>query len=68
MADYTEAADRTATLQQICHWGRRKEQRTEKKNKSRSKTELKSTGCCIFLALQVTLLLTAGAEGKRRRI
>jgi len=37
MADYTEAADRTATLQQICHWGRRKEQRTEKKNKSRTK-------------------------------
>jgi hypothetical protein len=30
MADYTEAADRTATLQQICHRGRRKEQRTEK--------------------------------------
>jgi hypothetical protein len=34
MADYTEAADRTATLQQICHWGRRKEQRTEKKIKA----------------------------------
>jgi len=34
------------------------EQMKKRKNKA---------GCCDFVALQVTLLLTAGAKGKRRR-
>jgi hypothetical protein len=50
---------------QICHRGRRKEQQTENKNKSISKTENKSTVCGVFLALQVTLFLTASEDGKR---
>jgi hypothetical protein len=47
--------------------GKRKRTTNKKQNKSRFKTENKSTVCGVLLALQVMLFLTAGKEGKEEK-
>jgi hypothetical protein len=47
--------------------GKRKRTKNKKQNKCRSKTENKSTVCGVLLALQVTLFLIAGKEGKEEK-
>jgi len=48
-------------------WRRRKRQTERKQKWNRSKQGLKSTGLCVFLLLQATVVLTAGRKVKRRR-